>query len=756
MVLCGELLDQWQAFGPQLDALLCVGLCARSADLAAIWSKRLDATQPDQVDAITWKRLSVFLSHVNDGHKRYVRSQLRLFLEAKQEWRKQRIHSECTGFTGRMFQLFAAGSALSIPLDEFAGVVAKFEGYVGVEADERSQRFVEFLKLFLAAVKASRARGTASSPDVESPPQPPTMGAVRVHIAALQACRAVTASKPPADFVAGCPLWAQVTQAFYDHMDAEIARLAQIVEDSIGLLKKGIVKADADGAKLIRGLCPDSMDEFAAIMKKKTPKMLSTAELLRDLLEDLKVAQSAVGRPTDFVQEVQSAESTRGRMSFMICTWTAIVLHSNPATWAATQSGRDSLSTLASVVTSVTEDPATLAVERQLDTAFWKQLRADVNLPMPCAATDPAVPASGQAAPASGSQVVVADVEAARPVVTASGLEPDGVLRPPFPMGLDNEFHGPPAAEPEPAPALPRDRDADAETVPGVPVVEPLAGGAVDDTVVDEDEECPTPAAMEPLPPVDSVASKAAAAECQEAARKVAAAFTASGQSGASAVASGVPQAGSSSASGQQAPAVVAAPPAEGEPAAKVRRTWLPTAFKSPALVPAGLAGAPAASDQPAPQRPVLRQTGMASFAVPLGKQPAPALPRSLGADPSLLPPPAKVPRTAQETDGAQAVVAPPAKGAAHAAPSEPKCEATTASGQARGGKRGGGKAKAPKAKVAKEAAQQQAASSVPEATAKPEGAKPAGKPSLLSRVKALSEANKAAAKTGPPNADNE
>ena len=110
---------------PQLEALLSIGLCARSQTFAAIWADRAAKTDHAVVDAVTPQRMAEFTEGLrDDAKKKYVQQQLRLFLDAKQCWRKERMEAECADFTKRMLGLVATGSALHVPLEEFGNFKA--------------------------------------------------------------------------------------------------------------------------------------------------------------------------------------------------------------------------------------------------------------------------------------------------------------------------------------------------------------------------------------------------------------------------------------------------------------------------------------------------------------------------------------------------------------------------------------------------------------------------------------------------------
>ena len=161
-------------------------------------------------------------------------------------------------------------------------------------------------------------------------------------------------------------------------------------------LRKQVTQVSCSGGRLVDGLCPDEAPAFMEAMSANAESIMKKAERLRDLIKDLRLVHSIVGR-TDFVQELDNAAATQSKMVFFVCTWTAMIFHNNPTTWSATSAGRETLASLKSVVTSVNESPDMLAVEHQLDTALWKQLRADLKIPAPSAAQAPApATASGQ------------------------------------------------------------------------------------------------------------------------------------------------------------------------------------------------------------------------------------------------------------------------------------------------------------------------------------------------------------------------
>ena len=73
-------------------------------------------TEPELVDAVTLEKLSQLTQSLPSGHRRYISQKFSLFSTAKENWRSQRIQSECKGFTNRMLELFAAGSAQAMPI----------------------------------------------------------------------------------------------------------------------------------------------------------------------------------------------------------------------------------------------------------------------------------------------------------------------------------------------------------------------------------------------------------------------------------------------------------------------------------------------------------------------------------------------------------------------------------------------------------------------------------------------------------------
>ena len=332
-------------------------------------------------------------------------------------------------------------------------------------------------------------------------------------------------------------------------------------------LRKAVTEADCTGGKLLDGLCPDETHAFMDAMTAKSANILKQAERIRDLIQDLKLVNSVVGR-TDFVQELDNAAATQTKMTFMVCTWTATIVHSNPVTWSASAAGRDSLATLKSVVASVNEAPEMLAMEHQLDTAIWKQLRADLKMPVPPAAAVEAPSAAQAPAPASASGQRSTSTPA--PASAASGgddtlelltaLGGDGpppmavAPRPAsgaeqatvgLPYGPADAAVASPAASGPPqvtdglpySPAPPAADIASQETVPGAPVLrspEVVVSDTLldDDAAVDELFDELLGAVPQPRSPATEILREPAVdatAECEEAARKVAAASTASG-----------------------------------------------------------------------------------------------------------------------------------------------------------------------------------------------------------------------------------
>ena len=80
--------------------------------------KRLAETEPDQVDIVSLDLVLQFAQMLPEASKRYISQKFGHLLSAKEEWRKQRVESECVSFSNQMFELFAAGSAHAIPLEK--------------------------------------------------------------------------------------------------------------------------------------------------------------------------------------------------------------------------------------------------------------------------------------------------------------------------------------------------------------------------------------------------------------------------------------------------------------------------------------------------------------------------------------------------------------------------------------------------------------------------------------------------------------
>ena len=627
-------------------------------------------------------------------------------------------------------------------------------------------------------------------------------------------------------------------------------------------LRKTVTQANCSGSRLLDGLCPDEASAFMEAMNAKSDKILKKAERLRDLIQDLKLVHSVIGR-TDFVQELDNAAATQTKMVFLVCTWTAMIFHSNPATWHATSAGRASLASLKSVVTSVDAAPDMLAMERQLDTAIWKQLRVDLKMPAPSEAQAPAPatasgqltgqsdPTSGQnmlappSGPAALAAAAVAPASASGPEVLAAAAaalpsaptpatapaSDDDTLNLLAALGGDDPSDAAvasaPASGPEvlaaaaalpsastlaaaPASGLGGDDLSDAavdsapasgpeqlappaadiasqETVPGAPItrspeVVQLDADAAAETLVDVSPPQSPAVEIRRDPAADNTA------ECEEAARIVAAASTASGPNGPPAVIvaqlarwgrrpaqvaaqdpallatvsieqgapeiAGDPQvgppalaaqvgAGTTTASGRQVPAAPAEQPD------KRRRLWAPTAFKSAPVTPPASMPAPPASQQ-----------ASVLGAVPPASMPPPAPPAS--APPTTgakrrrtikqiegqaalamyaaVPSPAPAPKPVPAVVPAAVALPPPPVRAASAAP------AITASGQ-------------PEPKSKSKSGTSPATGDPGKATHKGRGKakdKAQPKPSLLARVGAASAAYRAANAEQAPGADME
>ena len=382
-------------------------------------------------------------------------------------------------------------------------------------------------------------------------------------------------------------------------------------------------------------------------------------------MKELTHIESALGGRTGFVQELMHAQSTQTKMTFMICTWTAMIVHSNPVSWTGTDVG-SGLNTLKSVVVSVNDAPEMLVMERQCDFSGWKQLRADLKMPMPPAAVQAAglATASGQASGAnSGENLPVAPIsapafaDAAEAPVPASGpsvlaaaaveaeastaaAAVDHTLN----TGLAGDDPSDAALTPAPAFGLQQATDALAES-PGPAVA--AASGQEEAPILDGLPYSPGPVAspsQETVPALLPEAPTAAdtfiddaaetLAECEEAARIVAASSTVSDQNALAApivahlarhsrvakpmaeqnnpralatVALASPAPAAPTASGQQA--LAAAAPAEEPESGKRRRVWAATALKSaPACPPAP---APPASTPAPPTTGTKRKRGI-------------------------------------------------------------------------------------------------------------------------------------------------
>ena len=576
-------------------------------------------------------------------------------------------------------------------------------------------------------------------------------------------------------------------------------------------LRKTVTQVNCSGSRLLDGLCPDEAPALMEAMGAKYDKILKKAERLRDLIKDLKLVHSVIGR-TDFVQELDNAAATQTKMVFLVCTWTAMIFHSNPATWHATSAGRASLASLKSVVTSVDAAPDMLAMERQLDTAIWKQLRVDLKMPAPSEAQAPAPatasgqltgqsdPTSGQnmLAPPSGPAALAAAAVAPAPasgpevLAAAAALPSASTLAAAPASGLggddlsDAAVDSAPASGPEQL-APPAADIASQETVPGAPItrspeVVQLDADAAAETLVDVSPPRSPAVQIRRDPAADNTA------ECEEAARIVAAASTAPGpndlpavivaqlarwgrcpaqapaqdpaalatvsiEQGAPEIA-GDPQvgppalaaqvgAGTTTASGRQVPAAPAEQPD------KRRRLWAPTAFKSAPVTPPASMPAPPASQQ-----------ASVPGAVPPASMPPPAPPAS--APPTTgakrrrtikqiegqaalamyaaVPSPAPAPKPVPAVVPAAVALPPPPVRAASAAP------AITASGQ-------------PEPKSKSKSGTSPATGDPGKATHKGRGKakdKAQPKPSLLARVGAASAAYRAANAEEAPGADME
>ena len=112
------------------------------------------------------------------------------------------------------------------------------------------------------------------------------------------------------------------------------ARLKLAVENIIARIMKDLRKADVDGQREMRGLCPDDRN-YLNQMALRGQKLLPRSERLRDLRSDRALALSSLSC-TDFVQEaeLQSAAAIQAKLASLLCSWTAMVVHSNPATQA--------------------------------------------------------------------------------------------------------------------------------------------------------------------------------------------------------------------------------------------------------------------------------------------------------------------------------------------------------------------------------------------------------------------------------------
>ena len=107
-------------------------------------------TEPDQVDIVSLDLVLQFAQMLPEASKRYISQKFGHLLSAKEEWRKQRVESECVSFSNQMFELFATGSAHAIPLEEFADNVRKLEGLSGQHLSEGHVLDLKVLHMFWA------------------------------------------------------------------------------------------------------------------------------------------------------------------------------------------------------------------------------------------------------------------------------------------------------------------------------------------------------------------------------------------------------------------------------------------------------------------------------------------------------------------------------------------------------------------------------------------------------------------------------
>ena len=78
-------------------------------------------------------------------------------------------------------------------------------------------------------------------------------------------------------------------------------------------LRKQVTQVSCSGGRLLDGLCRDETPTSMEAMSAKSETIMKKAERLRDLIQDLKLVHSVIGR-TDFVQELDNAAATQTKM----------------------------------------------------------------------------------------------------------------------------------------------------------------------------------------------------------------------------------------------------------------------------------------------------------------------------------------------------------------------------------------------------------------------------------------------------------
>ena len=113
LALCAEQHKKWQQFKKRVLVLLRIGLCARSDELATLWSSGLTDTDIAGVDEVTPESLLMWFPDqmFTSSWRRCALDCLSAFLASKDNWCKSQMQSSCVKFARSVFGLFVGDLA---------------------------------------------------------------------------------------------------------------------------------------------------------------------------------------------------------------------------------------------------------------------------------------------------------------------------------------------------------------------------------------------------------------------------------------------------------------------------------------------------------------------------------------------------------------------------------------------------------------------------------------------------------------------